>query len=158
MATTIEVRDTSAYGSMVGPPGPTDYVVFTPSASAPRAVGDLWVEKTTLLAWDTDWTYPTLLNGWVNYGNDGTNYQVARYRQLPSSMVVIEGLIKSGTVGSGGPFFTLPVGYRPAGTSLFATCGNTMPSRVDVGSNGNVWCQTGTNTWLSICLAFYPDL
>lgn len=57
---------------------------------------------------DADWILPTLGASWVNYA---APYGPVRYRKLASGMVVMEGLMSSGTVN--GTAFTLPVGYRP---------------------------------------------
>lgn len=69
---------------------------------------------TGLVAADTDWHYvggsgePAFQNGWVNYG---APYGGARFRKLASGLVVLDGLISTGTIGAAA--FTLPVGYRP---------------------------------------------
>jgi hypothetical protein len=59
-------------------------------------------------AWKIIGTDIALQNGWVNYG---TPYGPGRYRKLVSGLVIMDGLIQSGTIGAAA--FTMPVGYRP---------------------------------------------
>lgn len=76
-----------------------------------------------------DWVSPTLTAPWINYPGGG-NYQPARYKRLPDRTVVLEGLIASNGVSVSGVsnVFTLPAGYRPTATLVFATIqtGNAM--------------------------------
>jgi hypothetical protein len=68
------------------------------------------------------WVTPTLTSPWISYPGGG-NYQGARYKKLADGMVVIEGLIASNGVSVSGVsnIFTLPAGYRPTATLVFAT-------------------------------------
>ncbi len=52
---------------------------------------------------------PAFANSWVNFGGV---YAPARFRRDINGWVTVEGLVKSGTVGT--TVFTLPAGYRPA--------------------------------------------
>ena len=154
-----QVWDGSAYVDLNGPPGPTDFVNDT-GAVAPvvRGQGDIWVDSTNvLLSWDANWITPTLLNGWVNYGNDGTDYQTARFRKVLGGLVVTEGLVKNGAIGS--VIFNYPPGYRPALTTIILAGGNTRNgTRLDVrGSDGAVFTQTGTNGWIGLNFVFYAS-
>lgn len=116
-----------------------------------------------------DWKYPTLLNGWVNYGGA---YTVARYCKR-GGVVYVQGLVKDGTANS--VVFNLPTDYRPSGTLPFTTPTSIIdtanastgtahthpisngPSRVDVLANGNVLVNKGDSTWISINLCFPVD-
>ena len=91
---------------------------------------------------------PTLLNSWVNF--DG-GYLQAGYFKDGSGRIYLQGLIKSGTVGSAA--FNLPVGYRPTNQLLFCSVSYhpANPARVDIASNGNVIIQIPTdNRYVSL--------
>lgn len=119
----------------------------------------LWTTDTKSLyvyngsTWDlvsavaTAWTAPTLLNSWVNFGGV---YVGAAYRKV-GDMVQLRGSIKNGTVTAGTTIYTLPVGFRPPATHVFATLdGNNAISRFDVDASGNVAIQTGTNAQFTV--------
>lgn len=79
---------------------------------------------------------PTLLSGWVNYG-DG--FAAAGYCKGPDNRVHLQGLIKSGTVADGTVIFTLPEGFRPLQKEIFIIfISGGGYGRVDVHDNGNV--------------------
>ncbi|MFD0868757.1 hypothetical protein [Paenibacillus residui] len=61
------------------------------------------------------WITPALLNGWVGYGGGFTRPQ---YHKDSQGYVHLRGRIKSGTAGLKITLFWLPLGYRPANTSL----------------------------------------
>ncbi len=71
-------------------------------------------------------------NSWVNYGG---NYEDAKYKKI-GKVVYLQGLIKNGT--SGKTAFTLPSGYRPAYTKIFASVCPAGFAEVRVDSSGNV--------------------
>ena len=71
-------------------------------------------------------------NSWVNYG--GT-YESAKYKKVGKT-VQLQGLIKNGT--SGKTAFTLPSGYRPSYTKIFASVCPSGFAEVRVDSSGNV--------------------
>jgi hypothetical protein len=108
-----------------------------------------------VLAGDSAWVIPTLLNSWVNY--DATLFTGARYRKLNTGMVVIQGLVKSGT-GPTSTFFTLPAGYRPLKQLIFPAIANNTFARVDVQADGQVvWSTGGTNAFIDLNLSFYAE-
>lgn len=96
-----------------------------------------------------NWIPATLTNSWTNYG--GT-YEVASYRKMADGTVMLRGLIKTGTVGVAA--FTLPVGYRPAGTSIWAALANAGMCRIDLNTTGTVivtsYISPGTSLFVSL--------
>lgn len=98
------------------------------------------------------WVRPAYENGWLDY--DAT-YEGARYRQLTTGEVHIQGLVRAGTIGT--PVFTLPVGMRPARQLLKATQTNAnVVGRLDIQTNGGVQATVGSNAWFSIDCTFFP--
>ncbi|MET3937950.1 hypothetical protein ABIC22_000762 [Paenibacillus sp. PvP094] len=96
--------------------------------------------------------YPTLLNGWTNYG-DGSYAPIAFYKDN-LGFVHLEGLIKGGVISSGAYIFKLPKEYIPPKTNVFlgqSSDGSTQGyGRIDVRNDGNVVCSSGYNGWLSL--------
>lgn len=93
------------------------------------------------------WIAPTFQNSWVNYG---TPHNVAGYYRDPLVVVHLRGVVKSGTVASGTPIFTLPVGYRPAARELRVVISNGAIGRCDVYDDGRVCAESGNNAWFSL--------
>ncbi|MGH9961575.1 MAG: hypothetical protein ACREBC_31365, partial [Pyrinomonadaceae bacterium] len=78
---------------------------------------------------------PAFQNSWVNF--DTANWQQLRFWRDPLDNVHVQGLIKSGFLGT--TVFVLPTGYRPAvAPPPFAVDTNTGFGRVDVAATGNV--------------------
>lgn len=98
------------------------------------------------------WQTPTLTNGWIHYGSDGTGtYNAASYWRDSFGVVHLRGLIKSGTIAQAA--FTLPAGYRPPARELFLTfSGNPNPiyGRLDIAPNGQVLPWFGGNAYFSL--------
>jgi hypothetical protein len=96
-----------------------------------------------------NWVAATLTNAWTNYGGI---YEVAGYRKMADGTVMLRGLVKTGTVALA--IFTLPVGYRPAGASLWQQLANLGTCRMDVGSDGTVkvasYISPGTSALVSL--------
>lgn len=65
---------------------------------------------------NTKWTAPTFQNSWVNYSGSTTGY-----RKDENNIVHLRGTVRDGTVSQAA--FTLPAGYRPSQTLVFA-CSN----------------------------------
>jgi hypothetical protein len=75
---------------------------------------------------------PAFENGWVNFGPaDAT----AGFYRDARGIVHLKGTIKNGTVATA---FTLPPGYRPAVTHLFASAGSGVSPYVAVDADGSV--------------------
>lgn len=62
----------------------------------------------------TGWTAVTFQNSWANYGGA---FQTAQYRRV-GDIVELRGLVRNGTAGTS--IFTLPAGFRPPATQIFA--------------------------------------
>lgn len=105
---------------------------------------------------DSGWRTPTLINGWEDYGGE---YGPIAYRRLASGLVVIEGLIRNGTVGTSTAAFNLPPGFRPRIRQIFfpGTSGLNV-ARLDVRPNGDVITHTGNASWFSVSCTFYASL
>lgn len=95
--------------------------------------------------------YPTLVNGWVNYGSP---FAGATYRKV-GCKVIIEGLVKGGTVPA--EIFTLPAGFRPDARLITSQCSNSSSGngRVDIWPTGEVYSNTpAVNGYLSLNASF----
>jgi type II secretory pathway pseudopilin PulG len=104
------------------------------------------------------WTDPTLENNWVRYDN---YYAGAGFTKTASGMVVLKGLIKSGTAPARA--FRLPPGYIPDKNLVFqqsssTPTGSSSPDRVDVYADGSVMVQGTANGWISLAgINFMPS-
>lgn len=95
------------------------------------------------------WAAPTLTNAWVNFGG---GYQTVRYTKV-AGIVHVQGAIKNGTIGAAA--FTLPAGFRPAATLVFASVdGLNGIGRVDITSAGAVTPAIGNNAFYGVNLSF----
>lgn len=101
---------------------------------------------------DASWITPTLLNSWVNYN---TAYVGAGYRKLSDGLVVMHGIVKSGTAGS--VIFNLPAGYRPSQAIIVDTQSVDVGARFDILATGDVVATRVNNAWVSIDYSFFPD-
>lgn len=90
---------------------------------------------------------PAFQNGWVNY--DSTHNSAAFWKDS-NGVVHLKGLVKSGTISTTLPIFTLPAGYRPAKKEIIVTISNGALGRVNVESDGDVVPETGNNAWFSL--------
>ena len=94
---------------------------------------------------------PAFANSWVNWG---APYFNAAYWKDPLGFVHLRGVIQSGVVGSAA--FTLPPGFRPAGTVLLATISNNAIGRVEVANTGTVTpISPSSNVWVSLDGLYY---
>ncbi len=85
------------------------------------------------------------LNAWVNYG---APYNNAAYFKGADQIVRLRGLVKNGAIGTA--IFTLPAGYRPAGSMIVATASNGTFGLVQIDANGTVGVYAGNNTYVSL--------
>lgn len=72
-------------------------------------------------------------NSWVNWGSP---YNGASFWRDPIGMVHLQGVIKSGTVGSAA--FTLPAGSRPVADLVVPCISNGALGRIDITAAGAV--------------------
>lgn len=94
---------------------------------------------------DEAYTDATYLNSWVDYG---VTHNKAGYYKTLDSVVRLQGVVKSGTIGQ--PIFTLPTGYRPAKTLLFTVPSNGAFGVLEIQTDGDVIATTGNNTYVSL--------
>lgn len=88
---------------------------------------------------------PAFANSWAAYS---ASQPPAFYRD-PFGRVWLQGMLKSGTVGS--PAFTLPPGYRPAYQQTLDTISNSAQGRVDISLGGDVTpTSPSNNAWVSL--------
>ncbi|WP_217595500.1 hypothetical protein [Cohnella sp. GbtcB17] len=94
----------------------------------------------------SQWIAPTLVNGWVNYGNGET---VAGYYKDDRGYVFMRGLIKSGAIGQAA--FTLPAGYRPDSPVRVSVNSNLAFGSLIISTDGRVIIDSGSSTsWTSL--------
>lgn len=108
----------------------------------------------------TTYIAPTMGNGWVNYSVDeATGYAHAGYMKDENGNVFIKGLIKSGTISTTLPIFTLPVGYRPSRKIIRAVVCPTASGmgRLDIAADGGVIPNAGANGYFSIEVNFKAE-
>ena len=111
---------------------------------------DEWATKQKI-AYTEGPFYPTLLNGWVDY--NVIDYGQAKYWKV-GDVVHVAGLVKD---GASNDILTLPVGYRPSETRIFATFSNSLVGRLDVKADGRVTMDIGSNSWFSINCSFVAE-
>lgn len=149
-------------GSVTGQPSPNGFVQVTRHETdfsamwydlASHNIYRLYGSAAAVNGWTlisgTPVTFaPTLLSGWVNYG-DG--FAAAGYHKGPDNRVHLQGLIKSGTVADGTVIFTLPEGFRPLQKEIFIVfiSGGGF-GRVDVNDNGSVVAKIVNATYTSL--------
>ena len=92
---------------------------------------------------------PTLLNGFVNYGNGHAN---AAFYMDKTGRVHLRGLVNNAANHAGLNVFTLPAGYRPStsGRLIFTSLAESGVSRIDIHADGNVQVISGSSGWISL--------
>lgn len=91
------------------------------------------------------WIAPTLLNSFQQYATAG--YQPVGYYKDSSGRVFLRGLLERASASSTA-IFQLPIGYRPAKTTIFVIMANGNAARLDISSGGNVSVNTAVSaTW-----------
>lgn len=95
-----------------------------------------------------NWTNLGLMNGWVPYGG----YSSPQYIKGSDNIVMVKGLIKSGTVADGTVVGCLPAGYRPRDRTLIqGGIANTKAARWDVRqTDGCIEIYNGDTSWSSL--------
>lgn len=106
--------------------------------------------RTTGTTCTTQWCTMALQNSWAYYG---APFTLPQYTKSADGMVLLKGLLNAGSSASA-QMTTLPVGYCPAETLLFATASNATWSRLDVIRNGDGTCSVvpaaGSTVWVSL--------
>jgi hypothetical protein len=87
---------------------------------------------------------PAFANSWVNF--DAATYHAASFMRDALGFVHVRGLVKTGTVGTTTPIFTLPAGYRPTRQVGFATSSNGAFGALIVKADGSVCVAVGSST------------
>lgn len=131
-------------------------LVYLADDGTERVLGTDYIPPTEEPPQDTGWQTPVLENGWTDYGG---SYGPPRYRRLGNGMVVIEGLLKGGTVGTSTAMFTLPAGFRPRVNLIMKPNENSGLSnaRVDILPDGKVTAHTVGTGWVSVCFTFFAS-
>jgi len=94
------------------------------------------------------WNSATPVGAWLPYGS---GYAAPSYAKSDTdNVVVLRGLVKSGSTTAGNTIINLPQGFRPKERLLFTTTANNAYSRIDVLPTGAVIFQTGSNAWLAL--------
>ena len=84
-------------------------------------------------------------NSWVNYG---APFATAKYWFDREGNVHLEGGIKSGTLATSA--LTLPVGYRPSASQVFAVSANGAIGVITIAANGTVVMSVASATYTSL--------
>lgn len=109
---------------------------------------------------DADWIEiaSPYKNGWVEFDTGRT----IRYRRFADGLVLVQGAVKDGTVGSNvldatGTDNSLPAGYRPDNTLHFPCNSNDAFGAFTVSETGVLDTRAGSNVFLIINCAYYAD-
>lgn len=97
-----------------------------------------------------NWIAPTLTHSWVNYG---APFAPAGYRRKSDNIIRLRGVVRNGIIDLDGdnPIFTLPVGFRPEYQHIYGPSGGgSVLCRVDVTTDGKVFCAAGNNSYVSL--------
>ena len=94
-----------------------------------------------------DWNIPTLQNSWVIYSGF---FSEPGYWKDDFGVVHLRGVVKDGVVAPATPVFTLPVGYRPPLTEIFAIPTSTGYGALYVNVDGLVSISSGGNVWAAM--------
>lgn len=94
-----------------------------------------------------EWIDAVLENGWVQYSDDNN---LPKYTKLSNGIVLLKGMISSGTTTAGTVLFTLPAGYRPDRISNYSTISGGAIASFDVLPTGDVVIGAGANTNFSL--------
>lgn len=133
----------SLYRSVVALKELTEMLAGQRGAEEDRAVTVGEMPVTT--AGDQLWHPFAYVNGWVDYG---APFSPSGFRKLSSGLVILRGLIKSGTAAH---MLTLPPGYRPGIRMLHGVM--TSPNnacRIDIAQDGAVTHTGGDPGWISM--------
>lgn len=91
-----------------------------------------------------NFTAPTLLNSWVNYGS---GFNDAGYGKGSDGVVRLKGLVRN---GGNNAIFILPVGYRPTSVHIFIVQTESAFGTIYIYTDGAVTKTNGSSNWLSL--------
>ena len=102
------------------------------------------------------WVPLALQFGWVNYG---PGWSPASYTKTKDGIVLVKGLISSGSTSGEQVIGTLPAGYRPSQSIMFGSTTNpNVTLRIDVEASGDIQETNGNSGWVSLeTIRFVPD-
>ena len=150
----------STYAVIPGTPGPQSFAHVGSTPPENPVAGQMWVDDSTNLLdqWDDEWQYPVLLNGWTAYGGE---YPYVRYRRTVGGLVIVEGLVRYGPIGStpSHAVFNLPAGYRIGYRHVIASTAypNNADARINVDYQDILSILVGSTTWTSISVYYRAD-
>lgn len=104
-----------------------------------------WVLDDSNLGYQKPHVSPVLSGGWAYYGGESATPGFLKDSQ---GFVHLRGAIKGGSIPS--TVFTLPPGYRPAGTHDFPAISGDAFAWVWVDPRGEVHVQSGNNAFVSL--------
>lgn len=156
----VQVYDGSGHLQIPGVPGPQSFAHVGPTAPENPEVGQMWVpdDKYLIDQWDDDWQYPVLLNGWVEYST--ATYGSVRYRKMPGGMVLLDGMVKNGTVGyaAANAVFNLPAGYRVTERHVVTGMSSGyVDTRLNIDPSNFVSVGAGATAWVSLHCAWHAE-
>lgn len=94
-----------------------------------------------------DFSTPTLINGWANYGSGNATCQ---YYKDPQSKIHLKGVVSGGSVNT--IIFTFPTFYRPSETLILTINTQNGFGKVSIDTSGNVKFINGDPTgYISLC-------
>ena len=88
---------------------------------------------------------PTFTNSWANLGS---NFRDVAYWKDPSGVVHFMGTAARGSINTA--MFTLPGGYRPGESLIFACISNGAIARLQVDADGTVTPKDGNNAYFAL--------
>jgi hypothetical protein len=87
------------------------------------------------------------------FSNYGGTWDTCGYMKDSNGVVHLKGLVHGDATSGSRVIFTLPSGYRPSASRMFATMHAGSPDvalRVDIYSNGTVQIDTAHSSWVSL--------
>lgn len=156
--------DQTALDAAVPVPEVGETVVLTATELLQFFDGAVWVPLATVVEVDAvvaalgvvgAWQFPTLQNGWVNFGS---GEQEVRYRlERDGTTVRMQFVIRSGSTTVNSEIFTLAVGFRPLRNLNQPAASANGYGQVKILTTGVVAFRAGSNGDFSINTTFTID-
>jgi len=99
------------------------------------------------------WRDLVLQNGWVKHSD--ILFAPPQFTKTKENIVLLRGLISSGTITTGTVLFNVPEGYRPEYTVLCDLQTSTGIGRIDIDPSGNGIVATVSSAWTAFDGIFY---